>query len=173
MKGARVLPKQDRYRAEDFCRLGFLFSDLITIVSALVAAYYARFDVLAWLLPPESFFAPSGEIQIKDYAGSILLGAALLIVILFLNGAYENWTLLRFRRFFFLLCKSLLTWLIAFAGILLILEFNERLSRVYVLISLWLAPGFFSRLALRRATDFILDGYRFNTPTTHFVRRLD
>ena len=151
-EGARVLPKQDRYYAEDFCRLGFLFSDLLTIVSALVAAYYARFDVLAWLLPPESFFAPSGEIQIKDYAGSIFLGAALLIVILFLNGAYENWTLLRFRRFFFLLCKSLLTWLIAFAGILLIFEFNERLSRVYVLISfgLLLASLAASRFAVQR-----------------------
>ncbi len=152
-EGANVLPKEMRYRAEDFCRLGLVFSDLITIFSALVLAYYVRFDVLARLLPPESFFAPSGGNGIENYAASILLGATLLLFILFLNGAYENRTLLRFRRFFFLLCKSLLTWLIAFAGLSLILEFDERLSRVYVLISFGLLLAFLavSRFAVQRA----------------------
>ena len=147
------LTKEMRYRAEDICRLGFVFADLITIFGALVLAYYARFDLLSRLLPPESFFAPSGVSGIENYAASILFGAALLLFILFLNGAYDNGTLLRFRRFFFRLCRSLLTWLVAFAGISLILEFDERLSRVYVLISFGLLLAFLtvSRFALQRA----------------------
>ena len=35
-----------RYRAEDLCRLAFLFSDSFAILGALVAAYYIRFDLL-------------------------------------------------------------------------------------------------------------------------------
>ena len=142
-----------RYRAEDFCRLGFVLSDLMAIFSALILAYYVRFDGLGRLLPPESFFAPSGANGIENYAGSILLGAPLLLFVLLLKGAYENRTLLRFRRFFFLLCKSLLIWLICFAGISLILEFDERLSRVYVLISFGLLLVFLavSRFAVQRA----------------------
>ena len=150
---AKRLPREVRYRAENFCRLGFVFSDLVAIFGALILAYYARFDGLAWLLPPESLLAPSGVSGIEDYAASILLGATLLLFILFLDGAYENRTLLRFRRFFFLLGKSLLIWLISFAGISLILEVDERLSRVYVLISFGLLLVFLavSRFAVQRA----------------------
>jgi FlaA1/EpsC-like NDP-sugar epimerase len=112
-----------------------------------------RFDVLGQVLPPESFFAPSGARSSFSYWASILAGGALLVMILFLNGAYENRTLLRFRRFFFRLCKSLLTWLIAFAGLSLILEFDERLSRVYVIIAFGLLMVFLviSRFAVQRA----------------------
>jgi exopolysaccharide biosynthesis polyprenyl glycosylphosphotransferase len=145
--------RQSRYRAEDLCRLGLVLSDSIAIVSACVLAYYVRFEVLDRLLPPESFLAPSGARTSFSYWASILSGGALLVMILFLNGAYENETLLRFRRFFFLLCKSLLTWLIAFAGVSLILEFDERLSRVYVIIAFALLMVFLviSRLAVQRA----------------------
>jgi exopolysaccharide biosynthesis polyprenyl glycosylphosphotransferase len=145
--------RENRYRAEDFCRLGLVLSDSIAIVSACALAYHVRFDVLRQLLPPESFFAPSGARSSFSYWASILSGGALLVMILFLNGAYENRTLLRFRRFFFLLCKSLLTWLIAFAGISLILEFDERLSRVYVIIAFGLLMVFLaiSRFAVQRA----------------------
>ena len=87
---AKRLPREVRYRAEDFCRLGFVFSDLVAIFGALILAYYARFDGLAWLLPPKSLLAPSGVSGIEDYAASILLGATLLLFILFLDGAYEN-----------------------------------------------------------------------------------
>ena len=147
-----ALPKQERYRAEDFCRLSFLFSDLIVIFGALVLAYYARFDVLGRVLPPESFFAPVGGRGIADYSASILFGGILLPFILFLNGAYENRTLLRFRRSFFLILKSLLVWAIVFSGISLILEFDVRLSRLFVVLSC----GFLvivlvlSRLAVQR-----------------------
>jgi hypothetical protein len=58
-------------------RLGLLFADLIIIVSALVMAYYVRFNLLASLVPRESFFALSLGIYIENYAGSIVFGAAL------------------------------------------------------------------------------------------------
>ena len=38
-----------------------LLSDLVAIFSALVSAYYVRFDFLRRVLPPESFFAPTGQ----------------------------------------------------------------------------------------------------------------
>jgi exopolysaccharide biosynthesis polyprenyl glycosylphosphotransferase len=144
--------KEMRYRAEDLCRLGFLLSDLVTIFGALVLAYYLRFDLLERVLPPESFFAPTGGRGLGSYMASIVFGGVLLLLIFFLNGAYENRTLLRFRRSFFLLFRSLLVWLIAFSGVSLILELNERLSRVYVVISFGLLLAFLavSRFAVQR-----------------------
>ena len=170
---SKVLRKEMRNRAEAFCRLTFLLSDFVAIFSALVIAYYARFDVLAWLLPAESFFAPSGGIQIENYATSIVLGSTLLVFILFLNGAYDNRTLLRFRCFFFLLCKTLLIWLVAFAGISLILEFDERLSRVYVLISVGLLFAFSRRFALALQRVLLTTQASHSTLRQRIVRRSD
>jgi exopolysaccharide biosynthesis polyprenyl glycosylphosphotransferase len=149
---SEILPKETRYRTEDLCRLGFVVSDLVAILSALVLGYYMRFDFLRRVLPPDSFFAPIGGSGLASYMGSIILGGVLLLFILFLKGAYENGTLLRFRRSFFLLFRSLLIWLIAFSGVSLILEFNERLSRVYVAISFGLLFAFLvvSRFAVQR-----------------------
>jgi exopolysaccharide biosynthesis polyprenyl glycosylphosphotransferase len=148
-----VLPKETRYRAQDLSRLGFVFSDLVAIFGALVVAYYVRFDFLGRVLPPESFFTPIGRLGLSSYMASIVFGCVLLLMILFLNGAYENRTLLRFRRSFFLLFKVLLVWVIAFSGVSLILEFNERLSRVYVIISYGLLLAFLavSRFVIQRA----------------------
>jgi hypothetical protein len=92
--------KENRYRTEDFCRLGLVLSDSIAIVSACVLAYWVRFDVLGRLLPPESFFAPSGGRSSFSYWASILSGGTLLVMILFLNGAYQNRALLRFATHF-------------------------------------------------------------------------
>ena len=57
---ACTITKEMRYRAEDLCRLAFLFSDSFAIFGALVAAYYIRFDLLRRLLPPDFILAPSG-----------------------------------------------------------------------------------------------------------------
>ncbi|MET0223916.1 MAG: hypothetical protein ABW346_06020, partial [Terrimicrobium sp.] len=122
-----------RFRAEDLCRLAFLFSDSFAILGALVAAYYIRFDFLGRLLPPDFILAPSGG-NLANYVPSILLGAAILFLILSGTGAYDSRVLLRFRRSFFLLLKSVLIWLIAFAGVSFILEFDADLSRVYIII---------------------------------------
>jgi exopolysaccharide biosynthesis polyprenyl glycosylphosphotransferase len=80
------------------------------------------------------------------------LAALTLFVILFLKGAYESRAFLRFRRSFFLLIQSLLVWVIAFSGISLILEFNERLSRLYVIIAfgLLLLSLSYSRFIVQR-----------------------
>jgi len=144
--------KEMRYRAEDLCRLGFVLSDVVAIFGALILGYYARFDLLERVLPPKSFFAPASGLHLASYVTSIVFGGVLLLLILFLNGAYENRTLLRFRRSFFLLFRSLLVWLIAFSGVSLILELNERLSRVYVVISFGFLFVFLavSRFALQR-----------------------
>ena len=57
---ADAITKEMRYRAEDLCRLAFLFSDSFAILGALVAAYYIRFDLLGRILPPDFILAPSG-----------------------------------------------------------------------------------------------------------------
>jgi exopolysaccharide biosynthesis polyprenyl glycosylphosphotransferase len=144
--------RETRYRGEDICRLALIVSDTFAVLGALIAAYYVRFDFLGQVLPPEFFLAPTGAIGLASYGQSILLGAVTLFVILFLKGAYENQTLLRFRRSFFLLIQSLLVWVIAFSGISLILEFDERLSRLYVIISSGLLLAFlaYSRFIVQR-----------------------
>ncbi|HEY5813426.1 MAG TPA: hypothetical protein VIT23_12340, partial [Terrimicrobiaceae bacterium] len=134
--------KEMRYRAEDICRLAFLVSDSVAAFAALITAYYVRFDFFRYLLPPESFLAPSHNVTLANYEHSILLGTLILFVILFLKGAYEGRALLRFRRFFFLLLKALLIWIIALSGISLILQVDEFLSRVYVVISFGLLLTF-------------------------------
>ena len=77
-----------------------------------------------------SFWHRQAE-DLASYAPSIVLGAAILFLILFGTGAYDSRVLLRFRRSFFLLLKSVLIWFIAFAGVSFILEFDAHLSRVY------------------------------------------
>ena len=72
--GANIpLAGQARYRAEDRCRLAFGVADLIAILWALILGFYARFDFLGSVLPPESFLAPIGDWAIGDYVNSILL----------------------------------------------------------------------------------------------------
>jgi exopolysaccharide biosynthesis polyprenyl glycosylphosphotransferase len=141
-----------RYRAEDRCKLSFGVSDSIATLGALILGFYARFDLLGSVLPPESFFAPIGVRAIGDYANSILLGALLLQLILYVNEAYANRTLLRFRRTFFVLFKSLIIWAISYAGISRILEFDAHLSRLFIIISFLFLLGLltFSRFAVQR-----------------------
>jgi exopolysaccharide biosynthesis polyprenyl glycosylphosphotransferase len=148
-----AVSKETRYRAEDICRLALLTSDAIAVFGALVLAFYIRFNFLGRTLPPEFFLAPSGEPGLANYSVSIVFGGVLLLLIQFLDGAYQTRTLLRFRRSFVLIIKSLLVWVVAFSGISLILEFDERLSRVYVVISFGLLLAFLaiSRFAVQRA----------------------
>ena len=145
------ITREMRYRTEDLCRLAFLFSDSFAILGALVAAYYIRFDFLGRLLPPDFILAPSGG-KLANYAPSILLGAAILFLILFGTGAYDSRVLLRFRRSFFLLLKSVLIWFIAFAGVSFILAFDADLSRVYIIICSGLLLTFlgYSRFIVQR-----------------------
>ena len=148
----RAMTKEMRYRAEDLCRLAFLFSDSFAILGALVAGYYIRFDFLRRILPPGFILAPLGGKNLASYLPSMFLGAAILFLILFGIGAYESRVLLRFRRFFFLLLKSVLIWLIVFAGVSFILEFDAHLSRVYLIISSGLLVAFLgcSRFVVQR-----------------------
>ena len=141
-----------RYRAEDLCRLAFLFSDSFAILGALLAAYYIRFDLLGRILPPDFILAPSGG-NLASYAPSIVLGAAILFLILFGTGAYDSRVLLRFRRSFFLLLKSVLIWFIAFAGISFILEFDADLSQGLYYNLLRSARGLSWLFPLYRAAD--------------------
>src|SRR5262245_16992118 len=141
-----------RYRAEDRCKLSFGVSDSIAILGALILGFYARFDFLGSVLPPESFLAPIGDWSIGHYMNSIVFGALLLQLILYVNQAYDNSTILRFRRSFFVLFKSLLVWAISYAGISLILEFDAYLSRLFIVISFLFLLGLltFSRFVVQR-----------------------
>ncbi|MGB8465696.1 MAG: exopolysaccharide biosynthesis polyprenyl glycosylphosphotransferase [Terrimicrobiaceae bacterium] len=147
-----ALLKETRYRAEDICRFALLTSDAVVVLGTLMLAFYIRFDFLGRTLPPESFLAPSAGPGLPSYAGTIVFGGALLLFIQFLDGAYQTRTLLRFRRSFGLIIKSLLVWVVAYPGISLILELDERLSRVYVVISFGLLLLFLSlsRFAVHR-----------------------
>ena len=146
------LAGQARYRAEDRCKLAFGVADLIAILGALILGFYARFDFLGSVLPPESFLAPIGDWAIGDYVNSILLGALLLQLILYVNEAYGNKALLRFRLTFFVLFKSLLFWAISYAGISRILGFDATLSRLFIIISFLFLLGLlaFSRFVVQR-----------------------
>jgi len=145
------ITREMRYRAEDLFRFAFLFSDSFAIFGALVVGYYIRFDLLGRILPPGFILSPSGG-NLASYIPSILLSATILFVILFGTGAYDSRVLLRFRRSFFLLLKSLLIWFIAYAGVSFILEFDADLSRVYIIISSALLVAFlgYSRFIVQR-----------------------
>ena len=168
-----VLSKETRYRAEDICRLALLTSDAIAVFGALVLAFYIRFNFLGRTLPPEFFLAPSGEPDLVNYSASIVFGGVLLLFIQFLDGAYQTRTLLRFRRSFVLIIKSLLVWVVVFSGISLILELDERLSRVYVVISFGLLLALLTVSRFAVAADRPKDGHHCRLPATHSFRGLD
>jgi len=107
--------------------------------------------LLGRILPTGFILSPSG-VNLASYVSSILLGAAILVLILFGTGAYDSRVLLRFRRSFFLLLKSVLIWFIAYAGISFILEFDADLSRMYIIIASGLLVAFLgcSRFIVQR-----------------------
>jgi len=126
------LSKEKRHSMGALCRLALLISDTIAIFGVLVIAYYVRFDLLPHVLP----HIPAAERRsLASYVPSIVLGGLLLLFLLLANGAYYTRTLLRFLSFFPLLLKSLLVWTVAILGISRVLNFDEYLSRLYVVIS--------------------------------------
>lgn len=139
-----VFSRETRFQIADSFRICLMASDTFAVISALIAGFYVRFELFGRLLPPQSLFAPAKEVTVASYLPSIVLGAGLQLLFLLATGAYQSRTLLRFRRFFPLLIKATITWAIAFAGISLILEFGEFLSRVYVLIAFVLLLLFLS-----------------------------
>ncbi len=130
-----LFTKQERYRKEDICRFWLFVTDVIAIFSGLLSAYFLRFHVLSLILPPDSSYLPAPQITFEGYFNRILFGAALATILLVCCGAYQSHILLRFRRSFPVVIKAMFFWLLAFPGISLVLEFDERLSRIYVATS--------------------------------------
>lgn len=131
----QFVPKEKRHRFEEICRFWLVVTDVIAIVGALVVAFFIRFSSLWEYVPLAAGFAPNREIAMHRYEQSIILGGVMMLTLLLFLGAYNGDTLLRFRRSFPIVVKALLVWLIAYPGIALVLEFDERLSRVFVVVA--------------------------------------
>lgn len=132
---SRFVPKEKRHRFEEICRFWLVVTDVIAIVGGLLGAFSIRFSLPWDQIPFAASFVPEPEIDIHRYQHSMIFGGALLLALLLALGAYQGETLLRFRRSFPIVVKALLIWLIAYPGIALVLEFDERLSRVFVVVS--------------------------------------
>ena len=130
-----ILSKQNRFRMEDICRFCLLLSDTIVIIGSLVTAYYIRFRVFPHVPSTESFLTPVSQMHLANYYSTILVGTSLQLILLLVGGAYKTRTLLRFRRFFPQLAKSVVTWAIILPGISLMLEFDKYVSRVFLLLA--------------------------------------
>jgi exopolysaccharide biosynthesis polyprenyl glycosylphosphotransferase len=147
-----IFSKQDRFWMEDICRFCLLLSDTIAIIGSLVTAYYIRFRVFPHVPATESFLTPASQMHLANYYPSILVGASLQLVLLLVGGAYKTRTLLRFRRFFPQLAKSVVIWAIVLPGILLVLGLDKYVSRIFLLLSfaLLLTLLAWSRLIVQR-----------------------
>ncbi len=132
---SRFVPRETRHRYEEICRFGLVLTDIISIVGGLVGAFYFRFLLPQNFFPDGWLFAPDEAVTIHYYLQSMLLGGSLLLALFLVGGAYQGNTLLRFRRSFPIIVRALVIWLIAFPGITLVLEFDERVSRVYMVVS--------------------------------------
>ncbi|PTX98034.1 hypothetical protein DB345_04135 [Spartobacteria bacterium LR76] len=132
---SRFVPRETRHRYEEICRFSLVLTDAISIIGGLVAAFYLRFLLPQNVFPEGWLFAPDEAVTIKYYLQSMVLGGSLLVALFLFGRAYQGNTLLRFRRSFPIIVKALLIWLIVFPGITLVLEFDDRISRVYVVVS--------------------------------------
>ena len=130
-----ILSKQNRFWMEDICRFCLLLSDTIVIIGSLVTAYYIRFRVFPHIPSTESFLTPVSQMYLANYYSTIVVGASLQLILLLVGGAYKTRTLLRFRRFLPLLAKSVIIWAIVLPGISLMLEFDQYVSRIFLLLS--------------------------------------
>ncbi len=148
----QFVPREKRHHYERVCRFWLGVTDVLAILGGLVAAFYIRFSLLGILLPADVALAPSLDITLTDYIERIGIGSGLTLLLLLICGAYEGNTLLRFRRSFPIVVKALLIWMLAYPGIALVLEFDERLSRVYVVVSFLslLATVLFGRFLVQR-----------------------
>jgi exopolysaccharide biosynthesis polyprenyl glycosylphosphotransferase len=132
---SRFVPKEKRHRFEEICRFWLVATDVLAILGGLVGAFFIRFSLPWDQIPFAASFVPEQEIDIHRYQHSMIFGGAMLLALLLALGAYQGETLLRFRRSFPIVVKALLVWLIAYPGVALVLEFDERLSRVFVVVS--------------------------------------
>lgn len=132
---SRFLPKEKRHRFEEICRFWMVVTDVSAIIGGMMGAFFIRFSLPWDRIPFGEKFVPDQGIDIFRYEQSMILGGAMLLSIMLFLGAYQSDTLLRFRRSFPIVVKALLIWLIAYPGIALVLEFDERLSRVFIVVS--------------------------------------
>jgi Undecaprenyl-phosphate glucose phosphotransferase len=139
--------KQDRFWLEDICRFCLLLSDTVVVIFSLLTAYYVRFEVFPQVPSTEAFLRPASEMYLANYYPSIFAGASLQLTLLLLGGAYKTRTVLRFRRFFPQLAKSVVIWAFVFPGILLMLDLDKQASRIFLLVSFALQ---FTLLAISR-----------------------
>ncbi len=111
--------------------IAFAVDTLITAL-ALVLAYYVRFKT--GLI--EVGVVDTQGLSLKDYAGHILFGTILLILILTNFRFYTREKLLSFTDTLQTVLKSILVWLVAFLCFSLVLKFDPPISRMYCALGL-------------------------------------
>ncbi len=113
--------------------LSFLGDSAIVLFS-LLSAYLLRF---------ETSFREVGvldhAIDMRDYAGHVILGGVLMIFLLANFRAHDPRNFLAIRRTLCLVFKSVAIWLVLFLGLALLLKIEPPISRMYCIIGASLA----------------------------------
>jgi len=106
-----------------------LLCDTLVVVYGLAAGFWLRFYT-----PIAKYGVPS-EVSIQSYAGFLVFGALLMILMLTYHGLYQKQTLLRYRHVSMLVLKSGLIWFAGFIGFALIFKFQAPISRLFVTLA--------------------------------------
>lgn len=103
-----------------------LLCDGAVVLYSLLISFWLRFQT-----PIQEFGVPD-VMTLREYAGYIVIGALLQIVVLAWFGLYQRGTLLRFRFVSWQVVKSVLLWMAGFLLITLVFRFMPAISRLYV-----------------------------------------
>lgn len=106
-----------------------ILGDLIMVVTAEHLAYWLRF---------QSFMRDYGNwmnVELRQYAGHMALGALSLLLALGWQGIYHRSTLLRSRWIAARIARAVLIWTLGFLSFTLALKLQPSISRVYVALN--------------------------------------
>jgi len=100
-------------------------TDFVCSSLGLLAADFVRFE---WL--PNV----AGALTIQKTIVPVIFGALLFSFLMVLFDGYRRFTLLRYRRSFPIIFKSVFAWIVAFAAFSLFFEVLPNVSRVFILL---------------------------------------
>jgi exopolysaccharide biosynthesis polyprenyl glycosylphosphotransferase len=131
---AEALKARDR-ALPDRLVIASLIMDSVVIIAAMASSHWLRFH---------SFLREVGvrdDHSLQDYASYIALGSLAFILSLAGFGIYERSMLMRYRSVSLQILKAAFLWTTGFISLVLVLQFEPAISRVYIAIASLLTPA--------------------------------
>lgn len=118
--------REKRDEITKFCIRLAVLTDAVACGVSLTLAHLIRYKVL-----PNSFLM----LNHTRIAEGIIMGIIIYLILNVLFNAYRPYSLLRFRRSFVIIFKSITIWIFAFSSVALFFSLIPNISRIFILLS--------------------------------------